>query len=362
MLLWTIFGVGVLTVAIIPSAWGMLSRTAATGDVQSANMAQTLWGQSQPVTPYVSNLAQSQAVSIIPGAVVPTIQSVTWDTTKWGPGLVISGFGFGNPPHAHAPALQIADNSRGWVGGTANGVAPTIQSWRNDQIVVSGWNGYGTSDLSNWNDGLGSFVFAPGDALSIQVTNPQTKQTGGSTTTYPPDAQMPTVKMNTIQTLVSGQSVTVQGKVTFNGQPLANQSVNLSATAGLFSGGDGTQVTPTEYTVSTNSDGQWSATFTAPSQSGSVTVTAMADAETATESTTVLSPFVVTLTAQSDQTDNNVTLSATVNHDLGGESTLSIINQTTGQTIASTNQGTSLTTQVTMQQQATDTFMAQVTE
>ncbi|MDI9261182.1 hypothetical protein [Alicyclobacillus sendaiensis] len=69
--------------------------------------------------------------------------------------------------------------------------------------------------------------------------------------------------------------------------------------------------------------------------------------------------YTVTLTAQGDSTDNNVTLTATSNLPLNGH-TMSIVNLTTGQVIASTTQGTTLTTTVQATPQQTTQYQAQI--
>lgn len=361
VLLWTIFSVGVLTVATIPAAWGMLGHTASTGAVKSSNMAQTLWGQSTPVSQAMGQMANSEAVAIIPGATTPHIEGVQWTTTTWGPQLTITGYGFGNPPASGQLALQIGDVSRGWMAGNTSsyGVTGEVSEWKNTQIVISSFQGYGGADTTNWADGLGSFVFAPGDTVQITVTNPQTGAQMQETGTYPQDAPMPTVTVNPMNTLIAGTTEAISGSVSFQGQPLANQAVNLSTSIGSFTG-SGTQTSPTEYTVFTDSNGQWSATFAASHTSGKANINVMADVQTASMSVDMAPPFVVKLAATGDQSDNNVTLTATLNYPLNGAFTMSIINQTTGQVLASTTQGTSLTTQITMAQKETDSFIATV--
>lgn len=361
MLLWSIFGIAVLTVAIVPSAWGMLGRTTGTGVVKNANMAQTLWGHSPPVPQYVQSKAQDQQVSIIPGALTPSNIKVTWNTAVWPPSMTISGYGFGNPPSGTKASLVVADQSRGWVAGNAPNynVQTQVASWTNNEIDITGFANYGSASLTNWANGLGSWVFARGDMLTLQVTNPQTGVTSNASTTYPSNAPMPTVSINSVGSPIAGQQVTMTGHVTFGGQPLANQAVALSVTGGQFTS-DGTEVSPTEYIVFTNSNGTWSANYVSPMPGGTTeTVTASGDTMSQSQSFDVLPAFTVSLTASANQTDNNVTLTAKVNRPLDGY-TLEIVNETTGQVVASTTQGTSLTTQITAVQQQTQTFIAEV--
>ncbi len=292
VLLWSIFGIGVMTVAIIPSAWGMLGHMTATGSVKNANMAQVLWGQSEPVSQTVSALANDSGVAIIPGATTPHIQSVEWNTSVWGPQLTITGYGFGNPPQNQNDTVNISDESRGWVTGNGSGygVNPVIQTWRNDKIVISGFSGYGQSDVSDWNDGLGSWVFAGGDDVSIQVKNPQTGITGVDTVTYPLNASMPSLTVNPIaQNLVGGSTTTITGRVLFAGQPLANQAVNIAVTGGALRGAPyGNNAS--QHVVSTDSFGDFSMSYTVPNQAGTYQVSVMADSITATQSITIWSP------------------------------------------------------------------------
>lgn len=310
MLLWSIFGIGVLTVAIIPSAWGMLGHTAATGSVENANMAQVLWGQSTPVSETISHMADDSGVAIIPGATAPHIESVEWTTSVWGPELTLTGYGFGNPPPSQNGTLTISDQSRGWVAGNAAsyGVNPTVQTWRNDKIVVTGFAGYGQSDLSNWNDGLGSWVFVPGDNLTIQVENPQTGIAGTDNVAYPGNASMPSLSVNAIpKNLMGGSVTTVSGQVMFYGHPLSGQTVNVLVTGGTL-GGTAYGNNASEYVVSTDANGDFSMPYTTPHQPGTYQVTVMSDGVSSTESVIVWSPKlqlqVNTSTLELGQSDN----------------------------------------------------------
>lgn len=293
MLLWTLFGIGVLTVAFLPAAWTSLNHQTAVGVKSNANMAQVLWGQSQSVPPYVTGWAGDTSVPIIPGAVTPNVTSVSWDTSTWGPKLVITGYGFGNPPASGKTSLTVADQSRGWVAGNAStyGVQPVITLWRNDRIVVSGFASYGKSDMSNWFDGRGSWVFSPGDALSIQLTNPQTGSTGKEDVIFPVSAPTPTLMMNPIPVLVTGSQTTFSGKVTWNGQPLSDQAVNVSVTAGTL-GGTAYTGDASEHVVYTDGNGHFSIPYSA-NTGGAITITVMADGVTLTRTVMVLSPNLV---------------------------------------------------------------------
>ncbi|QSO53054.1 Ig-like domain-containing protein [Alicyclobacillus curvatus] len=293
MLLWALFGIGVLTVAFLPAAWTSLNHNASTGVQSNAKMAQVLWGQSPSVTPYVSGWAKDTSVPIIPGAVHPHITSVSWKTSTWSPQLVISGYGFGNPPAFGNASITIADATRGWVAGDASqyGVHSIVSLWRNDRIEISGFDGYGESDVSHWSDGNGSWVFAPGDALTIQVTNPQTGDTGSDHVTYPQSAPLPSLTLNPIADLAAGAQTAFTGQVTFAGQPLANQAVNVSVTTGKL-GGTAYTDNPNEHVVYTDPTGHFSIPYSA-NTSGTVSVTVMADGVTEQRTFTVENPNLV---------------------------------------------------------------------
>ena len=150
MLLWALFAIGVLTVALLPAAWGTLNHAVAIGVKSNNDMAQALWGQSPPLSLSESGWLTNTNVPIIPGAATTHVDSVSWNTSTWGPQLVISGYGFGNPPAAGQTALIIRDMSRGWVAADSStySVQPVIASWQNDRIVVSGFDGYGATGVS----------------------------------------------------------------------------------------------------------------------------------------------------------------------------------------------------------------------
>jgi hypothetical protein len=359
--MWFVFAIGVLTFAAIPEAWGMFSHSAATGSVKDASMANALWGQQRQITAYTQSWSNDTNTASIPGAVESVIQQVTWDTSVWPPKLTLTGYGFGNPPSQGQPLIQIGDTSRGWMASTlGSAVQPHIAEWQNNKIVIDGFSNYGSGDVGNWSNGLGSWVFARGDYIKISITNPQSGTVGSTIVTYPNDAPMPTVAMNVPNNIIGGIQTTISGTVTFNGQPLANQAVALSVSHGSLAGGGGQQATPTEYMLSTDGQGQWSVNYTPPLPGGTTeTITAMADSMSTTQSLTILPAFKVTLTATANQNDNNVTLQAVVNYPLNGF-TLEIINQTTGQVVASTTQGTTLTTVITAVENQTQTYIAQI--
>ncbi|MHB1629327.1 MAG: hypothetical protein ACYCVB_13295 [Bacilli bacterium] len=295
VLLWGLFSIAVMSAGFIPVAWNTTQRAADQGVVSNANLAQALWGQSSQVPPSIeanTQYPQATDVSIIPGAIDPQITSVQWDASSFPPTLTILGSGFGNPPNSDQLVLTISDGSRGWMANnTTSGVIEQIASWTNNQIVVSGFVGYGGADTANFADGLGSFVFAPGDQITVSVTNPQTGSIGAFQTQYPIDAPMPVVTVSSSDGSVqAGHSVTIMGTVTFHGQPLANQAVNLMVPSGAFFAQGGTQATPTDFMVSTDANDHYVATFTAPNTAGDVTVSAMADSITANTSVNVITP------------------------------------------------------------------------
>lgn len=292
MLLWGLFTVGVLTVGYVPAAWLLGQRTTAHGYVATTSLENKLWGSSVQVPQYVSAvLADESKVSIIPGATNPN-PSVSFGTSTWGPSMTITGSGFGNTPPPDALTLKVIDTSRGWMAQNApSGVTMNIQSWTNTKIVVSGFIGYGGGDTSNFADGLGSWVFAPNDQLTVTVTNPQTNNQGSFNTQYPSSAPMPTVSMSTSTSVVGvNGTVTVSAHVAFAGTPMANQAVNFSAPAGTFAAPGGSQVSPPDYIVFTDANGNATATYTAPSSPGTEAISVMSDAVIETSNVNVVGP------------------------------------------------------------------------
>jgi len=306
-MMWAIFGIGVLTVAMIPLAWGTINHTAATGVKSNANMAQALWGHSPPVSQYVADWANNDQVPIIPGAVEGVIQHVEWDTSSFVPKLTLTGYGFGNPPASGQSTLSILDTSRGWLAsnGPSTSVQAVVQSWTNEKIVISGFTNYGGADTSDWGDGLGSWVFAPGDTITIQVTNPQTHNTGSMTGQFPQNVPLSTISLHTIGNIVAQATTNITGCVTFLGKPLANQAVSLSVTGGVI---QGTEVMnePGEFVVYTDANGDFSIPYTASSSGQTVTLNASADGVTATQVFSVLAPK---LTLQVDVPGSGATAS-----------------------------------------------------
>ncbi|MHB1684659.1 MAG: beta strand repeat-containing protein [Bacilli bacterium] len=204
MLLWGGFAVGVMTFGFFPAIWTVTQAGTARTVVGNAGLAQTLWGgQSGYQGPTVpSSLSasvqypQATNVAIIPGALTPSITTLTWGASTWPPTLTIQGSGFGNPAST-GETVTVADTTRGW---TATGV---VQSFTNTQIVLSSFTPtYGGGDPQNWADGLGSFVFAPGDALTVNVTNPETGQTGSFQAQTPTNMPLPTVMLSSPQVSV----------------------------------------------------------------------------------------------------------------------------------------------------------------
>ncbi|OAG93599.1 hypothetical protein AYW79_09565 [Ferroacidibacillus organovorans] len=350
MLLWTLFAVGVLTVGLMPAAFGSFNHAVAIGVKSNNDMAQALWGQSPPLSPTENTWLTNTNVPILPGADTTHVDSVSWNTSTWGPKIVISGYGFGNPPTASQTVLLIQDTRRGWTAadGSSFLVQPTITSWKNDRIVVDGFDRYGVTGVSNGSAGQGSEVFAPGDPITVSVTNPQTGSSGSFQTQYPMSAPMPMVTLNPLQSLMVGQSELLSGRVSLKGTGLADQAVTLSAAGG--------QIRP--HVVVTDRQGIFTATFTAPGTGGTESVMASCDGGMGTAFVTVRA-FTVTLSAVGDPTDNQVTLTATVNQPLRG-ATLRIHNRTTGQIVAQTDQGTTLSTRITMQPDISQTFVAQI--
>ncbi len=229
------------------------------------------------------------AVSALP----PTITGVTWDAETWGPGLTIRGTNFGSSPSL----TELADTTTGWGLG---GVLPSIVTANNLEIRASGFSGgavsYGSGDPAHWGDGQGSFSFRPGDSVQLQVTNSQTGQTASFTTTYPKNAPMPTITMNPtpLPATTTDGTINLSGQVAFNGTPLANQAVCLSASSGTFSSSSGQTVTdhPGVFMTFTDASGNWSAAYTAPGTAGKETITASTAGQSISASTQAMPPSI----------------------------------------------------------------------
>lgn len=351
MLLWTLFGISAVAIAIVPTGWLQSKSALEQTSKSNGNMEQVLWNQNSAPQ---YNFPDTNSVSIIPGALTPTIQSVTWDTSTWGPGIKIEGYGFGNTS-AKSGFITITDETRNWTESQL-----VISSWVNKEIDISGLGNYGGSDPNSYSDGQGNFIFAPGDSLSISITNPQTGNKGSNKVVYPQDALMPTLTVNPLGSkVVAGTKQTVSGRLMLNGKPLSNQTVNASVTSGTLSGGVYSDK-PTTYYVRTDNNGNFSFTYTAPRTSvKGVQLSVWSDGKSFAETFDVAPPFTILLQATGDQTDNNVTLTATTNYPVDGF-TLSILDKTQGKVIASTNHGTTLTTTITAVANQTHSYVAEV--
>lgn len=362
MLVWTIFAISAMTFGVIPASWNVTKKSTSQGVKSSANLSQTLWSKSQPLSPTVQNYLKSTTynnVAIIPGALDPQIASVQLDTSVWPPNMKVQGYQFGNPTSKTDVPLSLMDTSRGWQTKTASpGVVPQISFWDNTDITLTGLTSYGSSDLSNFSDGLGSWVFAPGDNITVGVTNPQTNKTGTYQFQYPQNAPMPNVSANVVSTLVVGQSTNITGTVSFNGQPLENQVVNITVSEGTL-GGVSYQNNNSVHVVSTDSQGNFSISYLAPAQAASVKVSVMSDSVTQNESITVLQPTAYLQVSKNVmQSGETATLTASANVIPSGY-LLELIDQGSGQVL---NQGTSnpLTFSVSYTDGSTHTYVSKV--
>ena len=150
----------------------------------------------------------------------PQITGVSWNTSVWPPQPTITGSHFGSS--ASNEYVQIFDHTRGWQGATANsGVAFTVGTWNDNTITVT--------NMGNYANGGGQWLFAPGDSLTVNVTNPQTGFQGLYNTTYPSNASMPTVTLNPPANMDASTTQTITGRVTFGGQGVAGQTVTFTA-------------------------------------------------------------------------------------------------------------------------------------
>ncbi|AEJ43655.1 Ig-like domain-containing protein [Alicyclobacillus acidocaldarius] len=147
-----------------------------------------------------------------------------------------------------------------------------------------------------------------------------------------------------------GQTVTVSGQVTANGSGVANVPVTLQASGGNLAATN----------VTTNAQGQWSTTFSATT-AGTYTITASVYGQSSTTTVQVQGATSVTLTAtpvSNAPGNTSVTLTAQANAPLASNQTLSIVDVTTGQTIAGPSSQQTLTTTYTLAQGATNQFIA----
>lgn len=337
MLVWTIFAISAISFGVIPASWNVTKRSTSQGVKSSANLSQALWSKSQPLSPTVANYLKSTTynnVAIIPGALDPQIASVQLDTSVWPPTMKIQGYQFGNPTSKTDVPLSIMDTSRGWQTKNASpGVIPQISFWDNTDVTLTGLTAYGSSDLTNFSDGLGSLVLAPGDNITIGVTNPQTNKTGTYEFQYPQNAPMPSVSVNVVSTLVVGQSTSIAGTVSFNGQPLANQAVNITASAGTLVG-TSYRDNQSVHVVNTDAQGNFSTSYTDPAQAANVKVSVMSDSVTQNESISVLQPTAYLQVSKNVlQSGESTTLTASVNVIPSGYS-LDLVDQGSGQVLS----------------------------
>ncbi|MCL6547894.1 MAG: Ig-like domain-containing protein [Alicyclobacillus sp.] len=337
---------------------GTLSAQTVTTDSQG-RFSVTYSAPTTPCTVTVTATDQTDghSASTSFSVVSPHIQSVSFDTSQWPPVVTITGIGFGSQPGS----VTWGDNTRGWGSGAVQAV---IQSWSDTRVVFTFNTSYGSADAGLYNDGQGSWVFRPGDAITFTVT-----PSGGSAltanATYPSNARMPSVSLGALNPVFVGQSTTVSGTVTFNGSPLANVAVELKATAGSFSGGNGGTATGWgTYMVWTDSQGRFSATYKAPQTGENVTITASSAGASQNGTLNVQQGATsVTLTAtpeSSNPGDTSVRLTATANAPLAPNQTLEIVDQTTGQVIAGPANQQTLTVTYTLPQGATHQFVAEL--
>jgi len=362
MLVWTIFAISAISFGVIPASWNVTKRSTSQGVKSSANLSQALWSKSQPLSPTVANYLKSTTynnVAIIPGALDPQIASVQLDTSVWPPTMKIQGYQFGNPTSKTDVPLFIMDTSRGWQTKNASpGVIPQISFWDNTDVTLTGLTAYGSSDLTNFSDGLGSLVLAPGDNITIGVTNPQTNKTGTYEFQYPQNTPMPSVSVNVVSTLVVGQSTSIAGTVSFNRQPLANQAVNITASAGTLVG-TSYRDNQSVHVVNTDAQGNFSTSYTDPAQAANVKVSVMSDSVTQNESISVIQPTAYLQASQNVlQSGQSATLTASANVVPSGYS-LQLIDQGTGQVLS---QGTStpLTYSASYSDGSTHTYVSKV--
>ncbi|SFV08177.1 carboxypeptidase regulatory-like domain-containing protein [Alicyclobacillus macrosporangiidus] len=151
--------------------------------------------------------------------------------------------------------------------------------------------------------------------------------------------------------LTPGQSTEISGRVTLpDGTPVPGVPVTVSATGGT--------VTPAQ--VTTDANGDFTATYTAPDMQGTYTVTVTCGGGTASTTVQVRPAFTVTLQANETALaiGQNVTLMATVNEDVAPYS-LVILDETTGQVVGGpVTSGRSVQAVVSQSASGTHTYVA----
>jgi len=282
-LLWIAGTLGILGIVMIPAYYLILSRGAATDTVDNMSLQCKMFHECNGVVPtsaaYFSSGPGASNVLILPGALTPRIASFAWNIASGTPVLTIEGQGFGNPPSpsANLPVLSLTDETakftiRSLSGFSSSGPSLTIESWTDHRIVV-GFAHYGADTAQ----GVPTFLTS-GDAIQVTVTNPQTGNTGNGSTTVPDGLVSPSLTLSPSEgTIATGMQETVTGSLAFQGQPLTDVPITLTASAGTWE----------TTTVDTGANGQWSATYTAPSAGGTVTLTATADGQSASQNIVV---------------------------------------------------------------------------
>jgi hypothetical protein len=196
----------------------------------------------------VSNPASYTVPALTPVIASVATQLLAGSSNNWDITINGSGFGAQSPYNGDSTDLKLVDTTGPWAGGnTGNGVTANVTSWTDSQIVISGLTGaYGTN----------GWVISPGDALAINVSNPQS---GIAATTF--SYAMPTTPNPVISSvssqLLAGTSnnwqITIDGSGFGVQSPYNGDSADLKLvdTAGPWAGGntgDGVTTNVTSWT------------------------------------------------------------------------------------------------------------------
>ena len=267
-----------VSVSFSVSGGNLSSNSATTNSQGGFSVTYTAPNNTGTQTLTASVNGTQQTLSIPVSEVIPKITGLVFTGTAQNPTITVSGSGFGTfsnslPWNGDSGDLVLHDNTGNWtMGSNGNLVTTNIQSWSNDQIVFKPGGAYG------------SYLLNSGDSVTV-IVQPQGTQAASyaSSVSYP--APIPSnITLQTGNMLSEGNSEQVSGQVTANGQPLANQTVSLSATGGTLS----------SSTVTTNSQGDFTSTYTAGGQTGNFVIEAQVGSLTATASVQVIPPAVIT--------------------------------------------------------------------
>ncbi|MCI0184954.1 hypothetical protein [Sulfoacidibacillus ferrooxidans] len=364
MLMYGGLTLGVLLVGIVPVGWIAVNQGADKAVISNQSLDCKLWNNCEngtSGTTSTSSMASSLTYAnetgtpVLPGNDDPTVSDVVWNTSVFPPVVTIQGSELGS-----GGTISGGDATQGWVfNKNGSSVVPVVQSWTPNQVVFSFSSGYGEGDPTTFSDGHPYWVFRPGDQVNMTIT-PTGRPVMQESSTYPSSASMPDVTVQAVSALIAGQSEQVVDSVSFQGEPLAHQFVWIQPASGLSM--TGSEISGTSFGGEnglTNAQGQL--TFSVSGSTvGTCPLTMGADGVSHQTSITVEPAYTVQLTANADTDNNAVTLTAAVNQPIVSPYVLEIVNQTTGQVLASATSGERVSTTITALQDQTQQFIAQV--